>query len=53
MCSYCILCQVYDRLFLKLLDLEEIQEDLPTLCVWNATILVLTFLLMCPNLFAR
>jgi hypothetical protein len=33
--------------------LEDIQEEPPTLCVWNAAVLVLIFLIVCPNLFAR
>jgi hypothetical protein len=33
--------------------LEEIEQEPPTMCVWNATILVLIFIIMCPNLIAR
>jgi hypothetical protein len=33
--------------------LDDIQEESPYMCVWNATILVLIFLIICPNLFAR
>jgi hypothetical protein len=33
--------------------LEEIQEEPPTLCVCNATMLVMVLCIMSPNVFAR